>query len=280
MFLHVPACFLVILLELLVNSMHYSACTLCACLCGYSLLRCISLHFVRELALCFNNFVSDKKKDNKMNQFSLGKYKALIFDLDGTLVDSSESILEVLAVWCEMHQLNIDTVVQASHGERIVDFLPKVAPHLDFDKEVKNLAKLEAEITTGLVEISGAKQFLAQLNELNITWAIATGCVKTIAELRLKHCGLVIPEVFITSELVNKGKPSPEPFLLTASRLSIDSQDCLVFEDSDAGIQSAIAAGCDVVAVGQSSTIQDSRIVARVNDYHELVELTQLQEAI
>jgi len=261
--------------------MHHSACALRACLCMYVLFGCASLHFlVRELELCFNDFVSDKKKDNKMNQFNLGKYKALIFDLDGTLVDSSESIFEVLEIWCEMHQLNIDTVLQASHGERIVDFLPKVAPHLDFDNEVKNLANLEAERTTGLVEIAGAKQFLEQLNELNITWAVASSGVKSIVELRLRHCGLLIPEVLITSELVNKGKPDPEPFLLTASRLSIDPKDCLVFEDSDAGIQSAIAAGCDVVAVGQSSTIQGSSIVARVNDYHELVEFTQLLEAV
>lgn len=215
-----------------------------------------------------------------MNEFSLSKYKALIFDLDGTLVDSSESVLEILAIWCEVHQFNIETVLPFCHGARIVDFIPEVAPHLDLDKEVKYLAKLETKITTGLVEIAGAKQFLEQLNKLNITWAIATSGVKTIAELRLRHCGLLIPEVFITSELVKKGKPAPEPFLLTASRLSIDPKDCLVFEDSDAGIQSAIAAGCDVVAVGQSSTIQNSRIVARVNDYYELVKFTQFQEAV
>jgi sugar-phosphatase len=215
-----------------------------------------------------------------MNELSLGKYKALIFDLDGTLVDSSESVLEILVIWCEIHQLNIKTVLSFCHGARIVDFIPKVAPHLDLDKEVKYLAKLEAETTTGLVEIAGAKQFLEQLNKLNITWAIATSGVKAIAELRLRHCGLIIPEVFITSELVDKGKPAPDPFLLTASALSIDPKECLVFEDSDAGIQSAIDAGCDVVAIGQSSSIQNRRIVARVNDYRELVGFTQQQEAV
>lgn len=213
-----------------------------------------------------------------MTKFSLNNYKALIFDLDGTLVDSTESILEVLSMWCNTHLLNIDAVFAASHGARIMDFLPKVAPHLNLDDEIKFLAKLEAKVTTGLAEISGAKNFLDKLNQLNITWAIATSSVKSIAQLRLEHCEISAPEVFITSELVDKGKPEPDPFLLAASTLASDPRDCLVFEDSDAGIQSAISAGCDVVVVGQSSTIQHNRIVAKINDYHQLIKLIQPQE--
>jgi sugar-phosphatase len=121
---------------------------------------------------------------------------------------------------------------------------------------------------------------LDQLKYKKPKWAIATSGTHTIAELRLISCALPIPEVFVTSELVKNGKPNAEPFLLAVTQLVVNPQDCLVFEDSDAGITSAIAAGCDVVVIGQTSTIQHKRIVARVDDYYSLTFSEKIMESV
>ncbi|NQZ83518.1 MAG: HAD-IA family hydrolase [Colwellia sp.] len=209
---------------------------------------------------------------------NLNNYQAMIFDLDGTLVDSSQAIIEVLTTWCDIHKIPLDVVLRRCHGARIVDFLPDIAPHLDIKKEVKYLSDLEAVTKTGLVEISGAKCFLAQLDAQDLKWAIATSGTRAVAELRLTSCGLTVPDIFVTSELVKNGKPQPEPFLLAADKLAVNPQHCLAFEDSDTGIKSAIEAGCDVVVIGQASTIVHKRIVARVNDYHAFILSKELME--
>jgi len=211
---------------------------------------------------------------------NLNNYQGMIFDLDGTLVDSSLAIIEVLTTWCNLHEISLNVVLQRCHGARIVDFLPDIAPHLNIEKEVMFLANLEAKTTTGLTEIFGARLFLEKLNTQGIKWAIATSGTHAVAKLRLASCALPIPEAFVTSELVNMGKPQPEPFLLAAYKLAVNPKHCLAFEDSDTGIKSAIEAGCDVVVIGQTSTIIHKSIVARVNDYHKFNLSKDLREAI
>jgi len=213
-------------------------------------------------------------------RFDLSNYQGVIFDLDGTLVDSSQTIIEVLTIWCDKHKISLDSALHHCHGARIVDFLPELAPHLEVDQEVRALAELEVKITTGLVEITSAKLFLELLIDKKLKWAIATSGTHDAAKFRLRHCELPIPEVFITSELVQSGKPDPEPFLLAANQLAVNPKYCLAFEDSDAGITSAIAAGCDVVVIGKTSTIQHNSIVARVDDYYSLMFSEKIVESV
>lgn len=224
--------------------------------------------------------MKSKMDNDLMNKIKLEKYSGVIFDLDGTLVDSSIAVMEVLTTWCELRNISIDEVLKRCHGARIIDFIPDVAPHLELAEELKYLTELEAITTTGLVEISGAKQFIKLLEANKLKWSIATSGVGHIAKLRLTACDLKIPEVFITSELVKQGKPSPDPFVLAAKNLRLEPKQCLAFEDSDAGIKSALLAGCDVVVIGQLSTIVDKRIVARVDNYQPLIELIVQMETV
>lgn len=211
---------------------------------------------------------------------NFAQYDSLFFDLDGTLVDSSVAVSEVLQRWCNIRNLEPEWVFKHCHGARIIDFLPIVAPDLAIDEEVRLLAELEANITTGLVEISGAREFLEKITSNNIKWGIATACTSEIAKLRLITCGLSIPNVFVTSEAVSAGKPSPEVYQLAAQKMRVNPINCLAFEDSDLGITSALTAGCDVIAIGCSSSIKDPRIIAKVKDYRELLDDAQMKEAM
>ncbi|WNO10005.1 HAD-IA family hydrolase [Teredinibacter sp. KSP-S5-2] len=198
---------------------------------------------------------------------NLSQYSGLIFDLDGTLVDSSAAIAEVFSRWCESHLLDFETIIQACRGSRVSDILPQIAPHLDAQKESDFIEAEEAKTSTGLVEIPGASQLLHHLQNTHANWAIATSCSYPVADLRMSVVGLPKPEIFVTSEKILHGKPDPEHFVTTASFLELPPWRCLVFEDSNNGVRGALDAGCDVVVVGKHATIEHPRIRARIDNY-------------
>lgn len=212
-----------------------------------------------------------KKTLNEFSSMDFKGYQALIFDLDGTLVDSQDAIVEVFRPWCRRHKLDLDQVLEGCRGARIIDFLPTLAPHLDAQAEFNYLSAREAQTTVGLVAIGGAKRFLSALSAQQITWGIATSCPLAVGSLRLQATGFQIPEVFVTSEQVSRGKPEPEHFQTAAHQLGASASRCLAFEDSNSGVRSALAAGCDVVVVGTHCQIEHPRIKARVNNYWALL---------
>lgn len=197
-------------------------------------------------------------------------YDAYIFDLDGTLVDSSKAILEILNEWCESRELDLEIMLAASHGARITDVLPSVAPHLDVEDEVTYLLKRELEVQTGLVEIPGAGEWLQQLIEKGKPWGVATSGTKAVAKMRMNAACLPIPTVFVTAEMVYQGKPNAEQFQIAAEWLGFSTQRCLAFEDSNNGVCSALAAGCDVVVLGHECQIQHNRIIGKIENYFPL----------
>lgn len=207
------------------------------------------------------------------------RYDALIFDMDGTLVDSSRVIIQVLTEWCQQHQLDFDRIHNNCQGARIIDFLPILAPHLDCQREAEVLDKMEETYTDGLVEVAGAADLLRYLCDSNIDWGIATSASHKIASLRLQTSGLPIPDVFVTAEKVQRGKPDPEHFITTAHCLQQSPENCLVFEDSNNGVQGALHAGCDVVVIGRACTLEHPRIVARLDNYQQLLNALISAEA-
>ncbi|MDO3381540.1 HAD-IA family hydrolase [Gilvimarinus algae] len=208
---------------------------------------------------------------------NLADYDAVLFDMDGTLLDSSVAIREVYGVWCERHGLELEAVLQAFLGSRVIDHLPRIAPHLDAEKEVAYLTAQESVIATGVVEIAGASAFIRLLEARAVPWAIATSSYRAMAELRLGAAGLPIPQHLITAELIKTGKPDPEHFIRAAQALGVEPARCLAFEDSPNGARSALAAGCDLVVVGEEIRDQHPRIRARLTDYRGL--LVQLEGA-
>ncbi|KZN46363.1 HAD-IA family hydrolase [Pseudoalteromonas luteoviolacea] len=198
----------------------------------------------------------------------LTAYHGVIFDMDGTLVDSDIALAKAIAPWCKMHDLDLDMVLSEGRGIRFEDFISRFVPHLDIHKEVKSLEGSEAVFADNVCEVAGANTFIRHLNQLQLPWVLATSADRENAVNRMQNSDLPVPSTMVTAEDVQRGKPDPEPFVIAASKLGVSSSACLVFEDSDAGVKGALAAGCDVVVVGSFCQLAHPNIVARVSDYN------------
>ncbi|MBU6451871.1 MAG: HAD family hydrolase [Cyanobacteria bacterium REEB67] len=181
--------------------------------------------------------------------------RAILSDLDGTLIDSLKCVDYAWEAWATDHALDIDWIKKSAHGMRTADSLKLLVPHLDLATEMKALEDLECSVTTDLVEIAGAKTFLNSLPKAH--WAIVTSGSRRLANHRLGHVGLPRPTVFVTADDVTAGKPDPQCYLKAAQGLGIDPADCIVLEDSPAGIKAGKAAGARVIAIGFSRADHD-----------------------
>lgn len=181
--------------------------------------------------------------------------KAILSDLDGTLVDSTICVDYAVQTWADEHSLHLGDLVEKAHGRRTIDIVKMFTPQLDIDAEVKHLEDLETSCTKGLVPIDGAVELLSRLSPHH--FAVVTSGSHRLATHRLTHTKLPIPKVFITADDVTLGKPNPEPYILAADRLGLEAKDCIVFEDSPNGIKAAKQAGMRVIAVAVRSAEHD-----------------------
>lgn len=196
--------------------------------------------------------------------------RALLLDMDGTLVHSTGEVETVWRLWCRRHRLDPEPVLALCHGVRSREVIRTLAPQLDLAQEVVLLDDLEIHHTGQAEALAGARPLLASLPVER--WALVTSASQRVARHRLRSAGLPLPALLVGAEDVEHGKPDPEPYLLAAERLGLAAADCLVFEDAPAGISSALRAGCRVVQVGDwqrlspgiSALIQDWRQVSVV----------------
>ncbi len=196
--------------------------------------------------------------------------QAVIFDLDGVLVDSTAVVERTWRRWAASRGLDFEAVMQVAHGRRAVETVRLAAPHLDTEAEAARLTAQEARETEGLVRIEGASQLVCSLPEGG--WAVATSGTREIATTRLTFAGVPLPAVLITADDVERGKPDPRVYMLAAERLGVPSADCVVIEDAPAGIQGARAAEMPVIAVATTyprQALQDADAVAAcLSDIH------------
>jgi sugar-phosphatase len=172
---------------------------------------------------------------------------ALLFDLDGVLIDSSPCITRHWRGWALQHGLDLAAIMEVAHGMRTVETMRLVAPHLDLEAEAARFTAAEVADTGGVVPITGASELLRMVP--GDAWAVVTSASKDLAKARLRRAGLPLPRVFVTADDVAKGKPAPEPYLLAAKRMGLATGQCVVLEDSPAGIEAAQAAGMRVIAI-------------------------------
>jgi sugar-phosphatase len=176
--------------------------------------------------------------------------KAILFDMDGVLIDSAHAVERVWRKWALAHHLDPEVVVEQAHGRRSIETLRAVAPEMDAERENLNVEQLEIDDWQGVSALAGAAQLLRSLPP---EWfAIVTSATRPLAVARLGYAGLPVPRHMVAAEDVAQGKPFPEPYLKGAALLGVAPADCLVFEDTPAGVTAARAAGMRVIGVGNT----------------------------
>lgn len=177
--------------------------------------------------------------------------RAVLLDMDGTLVDSTAVVERLWLAWAEPHGLDPQTVLGVVHGRQGHQSMAIMLPERDHEVnlvENRQMLATEASDVDGVVEIRGAAVLLDALAPF--PHAIVTSANVPLMNARMGEAGLTVPELTVTAESVSASKPDPEGFLLGAKMLGVDPSGCVVFEDSGAGIQAAHAAGMRVIGVG------------------------------
>lgn len=180
---------------------------------------------------------------------------AVLFDLDGVLIDSTGCVARHWTAWAEQHDLDVAAVMRIAHGLRPVDIMRRMAPHLDIEREVERFTAAEIADTEGIVAMDGAAELLAALPQ-NAWTVVTSGCVE-LATARLGRAGLPVPATLVTADDVQQGKPAPDPYLLGALRLGVPVERCVAVEDAPAGIEAALAAGMRVIGVATTHRPED-----------------------
>ena len=171
--------------------------------------------------------------------------RAILSDLDGTLIDSKASVIAAFRWWAARRGLPADIADRIPHGRTSAAAAALFAPHLDATAEGALLDRHQADHTDGVIAIPGAHALLTSHPRL----AIVTSCPVPLAHARLAAAGLPLPAVLVTPELTERGKPDPAPYLLGAELLGARPDECVVLEDAPAGVASGCAAGMTVIGV-------------------------------
>jgi mannitol-1-/sugar-/sorbitol-6-phosphatase len=172
---------------------------------------------------------------------------AILFDLDGVLVDSTRSVDRQWRRWAREQGIDEEKVVAVAHGVRTVEVIRRVAPQLDAAGEAHKLEMREAADHDGVEVMPGAIELVRSIPRGQ--WCVVTSGTRRLATARLQLAGIEVPRVLVTAEDVSAGKPDPAPYLKGAELLGVPADECLVIEDAPAGIQSAHAAGMRVIGL-------------------------------
>lgn len=173
-------------------------------------------------------------------------FAAVIFDMDGTLVDSTPAVARAWQAWAVEHDIPLERM-QGHHGVPAAGVIALLLPEERQQSANARINELELSDVHDIVVLPGAAEALAVL--VDAPNAIATSCTRPLAAARIAAAGLVAPSVVVTVDDVERGKPHPDPFLEAARRLGVDPTRCLVVEDAPQGLQAARAAGCFTLAV-------------------------------
>ncbi len=198
--------------------------------------------------------------------------EAILFDLDGVLIDSTSCVTRHWQEWVRQHGLEMAAVMRVAHGLRTVETMRLVAPHLDAEKEAERFTVIEVADTEGVVAIAGALQMLKGLPRS--VWTIVTSGSHELAKARLRRAGLPIPETLVSGDDVRQGKPAPEPYLMGAQRLGKAVERCVIIEDAPAGLEAARAAEMQVIGITTTHSREELEcavVVDRLSALHILV---------
>jgi mannitol-1-/sugar-/sorbitol-6-phosphatase len=175
---------------------------------------------------------------------------AALFDMDGTIVDSTAVVESLWRRFGREHGVDADTLLAYSHGRRTPDVVRRFLPDAsaaEVQAVSAELERRELDSDDGIVEVPGASALLAGLT---LPWAVVTSAPRGLAVRRMVGAGLPVPGVLVPADEIRHGKPAPDGYLRAAELLGVDPADCVAFEDAEPGVLSALDAGTRVVVVG------------------------------
>jgi mannitol-1-/sugar-/sorbitol-6-phosphatase len=189
--------------------------------------------------------------------------RALLFDMDGVLVDSTPAVTRVWTTWAKRYGLDPAEVVRQAHGRPSIATIRELLPSADHRVEDQAIEKAEIEDIEDVIALPGTIELLSALSDDR--FAVVTSATRALALVRLRAAGFAIPKHLVTSNDIQRGKPAPEPYIKGAQILGLSPADCIVVEDAPAGIQSGKAAGSRVIAL--RTTTPDSALRAAGADW-------------
>ncbi|MFI5059132.1 MAG: HAD family hydrolase [Candidatus Acidiferrales bacterium] len=189
--------------------------------------------------------------------------RALLFDLDGVLVDSTPAVTRVWTTWALKHGFDPEEVVRMAHGRTSLSTIIELLPEGDHAAEDRDVERREIEDVDGVIPLPGALELLRSLPPHR--WAVVTSGTRPLAEVRIRAAGLPLPKHFITASDIRRSKPDPEPYLLGAKSVGFAPGACVVIEDAPAGIRSAKSAGAIVIAL--RTTAPDAELITAGADW-------------
>jgi mannitol-1-/sugar-/sorbitol-6-phosphatase len=184
--------------------------------------------------------------------------KGLLFDMDGVLVSSIGSVNRCWRRWCEEYGVPEPDKFEVPHGRRAVDIIRLLKPEWGEEQVASGLRAIEDfEIadTADLFVLKGVKPLLESLPLER--WAIVTSATWRLLIGRLAAAGLPIPDRIIAGDMVERGKPDPEPYRRGAELLGFTPAECIVVEDAPSGVGAGLAAGSKVLAVLTTHVLEE-----------------------
>lgn len=196
--------------------------------------------------------------------------KAALFDMDGTLVDSTQIVERAWRSWAARHNIPVQEVFSFSHGRPTIATLERFLPGRDHSADLRDLSRFEETQTEGIRAVPGAAEVLRSLQEQHGAWAIVTSAWRKLAETRVLAAGLPLPQVIVPVDEIRNGKPDPEGFLRAAEQLGVPPEDCVVFEDTRPGIDAGLSAGMQVVGLLTTFSAEELQHQPVIRDFRDV----------
>lgn len=179
--------------------------------------------------------------------------RAILFDMDGTLVDSTAAVERIWGRWARNNGVPFESFVHRMHGRRAIDTMREVAPPgVDPELAVQQIDEEELVETDGIVAIPGATELIAALPKNS--WALVTSARPALARARMTAAGLPMPDIVVASTDIAQGKPHPECYACALDKMGLAVGQAIAFEDASAGVASASAAGCRTIALATNAS--------------------------
>jgi len=181
--------------------------------------------------------------------------KGLLFDMDGVLISSIGSVRRSWRKWAKIYGIPDAENYEVPHGMRAIEIVKNLRPDIDAHEGLRVIEDIEVADTDDLKVLAGVKTLLENLPADR--WAIVTSATHRLTVERLRVAGLPVPERLISADMVEKGKPDPEPYRRGAELLGLSPEECVVVEDAPSGVGAGKAAGARVLGVLGTHTAEE-----------------------